>query len=96
VNAIFDDFRVYDYNLTGGEVATLAGGGEPGGNMLLHYDFNEVDPNTVAHNLSNYVYYHPLLSDAELYKGEDPGDRAVDFRDFALVADSWLKEQLWP
>ena len=99
MNAVFDDFRVYDYNLTGAEVQYLAGQGgtAPDNNrMLLYYDFNEVEPNTVAHNSSSYGCYHPLLSDAELYKGEEPNYKAVDFRDFALVADSWLKEQLWP
>jgi hypothetical protein len=96
VNAVFDDFRVYDKALTGTEVQNLYNGTAPDANMLLHYDFNEVGPNTVAHNSSTYEFYHPLLSDAELYEGEVEGYRVVNLKDFAILADSWLEEQLWP
>jgi len=101
VNAVFDDFRVYDYALSAAEIWYLAhsgtGGGTPPDNtkMLLYYNFNEVSGLT-AHNSSTYEYYHPLLSDAELYKGEATGSRVVNLKDFAILADSWLKEQLWP
>jgi hypothetical protein len=100
VNAVFDDFRVYDYNLTAGEVQYLAYDGAAGDppddtKLLLHYDFNEVSGHT-AHNSSTYAFYHPLLSPAELYKGEPQGSRIVNFRDFAVLADNWLQEQLWP
>jgi hypothetical protein len=95
VNAVFDDFRVYNRALTGNEVQNLYYGVAPDANMLLHYDFNEVSGLT-AHNSSTYVYYHPLLSPAELYKGEAEGSRVINFRDFAILANSWLEEQLWP
>jgi hypothetical protein len=100
-NAVFDDFRVYDYALSAAEIWYLAhsgtGGGTPPDNtkMLLYYNFNEVSGLT-AHNSSTYVYYHPLLSDAELYKGEAKGSRVVNLKDFAILANSWLEEQLWP
>jgi hypothetical protein len=101
VNAVFDDFRVYDYALSVEEIAYLAQA--PGetktppddSKLLLHYDFNETS-GLVAENSSDYVYYHPLLSPAELYTGEAKNDRSVDLRDFALLADNWLKEILWP
>jgi hypothetical protein len=100
VSAVFDDFRVYDYNLPIGEIKYLAGtdlSTPPDNNlMLLYYDFNELGPNTVAHNSSSYEWYHPLLSPAELYDEEAEGQRAVDFKDFAILADNWLNEQLWP
>jgi hypothetical protein len=96
VNALFDDFRVYDRALSEDEIGVLAGGGEgPTDKMLLRYTFDETSGDTV-HNSSTYEFYHPLLSDAELYKGEVEGSRAVDFKDFAILADSWLEEQLWP
>jgi hypothetical protein len=95
VNAVFDDFRVYDRALTSSEVGALYSGGGPTDKMLLHYDFNEVSGLT-AHNSSTYEFYHPLLSDAELYADEVEGHRVVDFKDFAILANSWLKEQLWP
>jgi hypothetical protein len=95
VNAVFDDFRVYDKALTYDDVQELFNGGEPDANMLLHYTFNETTGLT-APNSSTYKFYHPLLSDAELYKGEAKGSRVVNSKDFAILADSWLKEQLWP
>jgi len=98
VNAVYDDFRVYDYALSESEIRYLAesGGTEPDNNrMLLHYDFNETSGYTAV-NSSTYEFYHPLLSDAELYEGEAEGSRVVDSKDFAILADSWLEEQLWP
>jgi hypothetical protein len=96
-NAIYDDFRVYDYALSENEIASLAGlgGAAPTGNMLLHYKFDETSGLT-AKNSSTYVFYRPLISAAELYASEAQGSRVVNFRDFAVFSDSWLEEQLWP
>ena len=33
---------------------------------------------------------------ANLYNEEDPGERSVNLRDFAKLADNWLKRLLWP
>jgi len=38
----------------------------------------------------------PVPSPAELYDGEEPGSRRVNLRDFAILAEFWLKEQIWP
>jgi len=38
----------------------------------------------------------PVPSPAELYEFEELGSRAVNFRDFAFLADVWLDEMLWP
>jgi hypothetical protein len=40
--------------------------------------------------------YLPVPSVANLYNEEPPLARSVNFKDFALIADSWLDEQLWP
>jgi hypothetical protein len=40
--------------------------------------------------------YHPVQSSADLHQAELPGSKAVNFRDFAVLADMWLEEQLWP
>ena len=40
--------------------------------------------------------YQPLLSEAELYSGEPALSKRVNFRDFALLAQNWLDENLWP
>jgi hypothetical protein len=33
---------------------------------------------------------------ANLIDGEAPGERAVNMRDFAVLADEWLKREFWP
>jgi hypothetical protein len=98
LNAVFDEFRVYDYALSVNEIKYLAGfssGVVPTGNMLLHYRFDEVSGLT-AKNSTTYVFNRPLLSVAELYKGEPQNSRAVNFKDFAILAEIWLQQQLWP
>ena len=98
LNAVFDDFRLYDYALSVNEIkylAGLAGGVAPTGNMLLYYKFDEVS-GLIAKNSSTYVFNRPLLSVAELYKAEPQNSRVVNFKDFAILAEMWLLQQLWP
>jgi hypothetical protein len=40
--------------------------------------------------------YIPVPSVANIYDDEPEGSRSVDFKDFAILADSWLEELLWP
>jgi len=40
--------------------------------------------------------YAPVASVANLSDDEAPLSRAVNLRDFAVLADQWLEEQLWP
>jgi hypothetical protein len=40
--------------------------------------------------------YSPLISAANIYDQELLGSKAVNFQDYAVLANSWLKEQLWP
>jgi len=40
--------------------------------------------------------YIPVASVTNIYDEEAPLSRSVNFKDFALLADSWLDEQLWP
>jgi len=37
-----------------------------------------------------------VQSVANVYNEEDLGKRAVNFRDFAVLADGWLEKKLWP
>jgi len=48
----------------------LVNDSEPDANMLLHYGFDETT-GTIADNSSTYEFYHPLLSDAELYDSKE-------------------------
>jgi len=40
--------------------------------------------------------YVPLLSEVNLYDEEEPGEKAVNFRDLDVLLDEWLDEWLWP
>jgi hypothetical protein len=40
--------------------------------------------------------YVPVFSDADLYDVEPQGSKAVNFKDYAILVDQWLEEQLWP
>jgi hypothetical protein len=40
--------------------------------------------------------YYSIVSDAEIYDAEAPGSRRVNLNDFAMIAEVWLLEQLWP
>jgi len=36
--------------------------------------------------------YVPIISPAEIYDSEDPGDRAINFKDYDVLLQSWLLE----
>jgi uncharacterized protein YegL len=40
--------------------------------------------------------YIPLRSPANIYDAEPPNSKSVNLRDYALLADMWLEELLWP
>jgi hypothetical protein len=38
----------------------------------------------------------PIQSVADVYQGEAPGNQWINFKDYALIADKYLEEILWP
>jgi hypothetical protein len=50
----------------------------------------------IAHLATQGTGYVPLQSLANLYDGEAPGSKAVNFRDYAVIMNAWLEEKLWP
>jgi len=50
----------------------------------------------MAGGLGSVSHYHPVASVAEVYDAEAEGSRAVNFKDFAVVTNSWLDEEIWP
>jgi hypothetical protein len=50
----------------------------------------------VAWLASEGTGYVPLTSPANIYDEEAPGQKIVNFKDFALVAQHWLQQTLWP
>ena len=65
------------------------------------YVFNRaLDPNEIAYlaDLSpgDGVVHVPVASAAEIYNTEPKGQQILNFRDFAWMADQWLKKEYWP
>jgi hypothetical protein len=40
--------------------------------------------------------HFPIISDADLYKGEPQGQQWINFKDYSLIADQYLEKLLWP
>jgi len=40
--------------------------------------------------------YQPVLSEANFYDQEPQLQKRINFKDFAILADHWLEEDLWP
>jgi hypothetical protein len=40
--------------------------------------------------------YHPVTSPANIYDAEPTNSKRVNLRDYAILADMWLEEILWP
>jgi len=50
----------------------------------------------VAYLATENTGYMPLTSEANLYDGEPVGQKAINFKDYTVLAGSWLEEKLWP
>jgi hypothetical protein len=51
----------------------------------------------LADTTPNDGQLHVLVpSPAELYDAEAAGSQKIDLKDFAILADNWLTEQMWP
>jgi hypothetical protein len=38
----------------------------------------------------------PIVSDADLYQGEAPGNQWINLKDYSVLAEQYLDEILWP
>jgi len=70
------------------------------GDLDEAYIFNRaLDASEIAY-LADTTPGDPLQRDvpsgAEVYEEEPVGQRKVNFKDFALMTDMWLEEQMWP
>ena len=89
-----DDFRIYDYALLAGPIVTLYNGsGQPATSPILWYKLDETS-GSIAADSSGNGYDGSLMFDwfdINLYE-----DGTINFKDYAVLADSWLDELLWP
>jgi hypothetical protein len=60
---------------------------------LYDYAISEAEVVWLASDGTGYV---PLASPTNLYDQEPPDQQAVNFRDFAMLLESWLEERKWP
>ena len=79
----------------------------PEGTTMSYSDTDEVRLYNEALTVAQVAYladltpadgqlHVPVGSKAELSENEDPGSRSVNFKDFAILAQSWLDAQEWP
>ncbi|MHC4747618.1 MAG: LamG-like jellyroll fold domain-containing protein, partial [Planctomycetota bacterium] len=92
-----DDVRIYTYALDFNDVNDLAyQTADPNPWPVYRYEFDETTGYTAADTGTPTIVYGPVSSIANLTDPEPKLERAVNFRDYAIVADNWLQENLWP
>ncbi|MCJ7693237.1 MAG: LamG domain-containing protein, partial [Sedimentisphaerales bacterium] len=92
-----DDVRIYAYALDFTDVNNLAyQTAEPDPAPVYRYEFDETTGYTAADTGTPTIVYSPVPSVANLADPEPKLERAVNYVDYAILADSWLEEFLWP
>ena len=88
-----DDFRIYDYALSQAQIANLANtAADPAVGPLFWYKFDESSGLVAQESAGVEIFYVPLPQpELDVYQ-----DSVIDFNDFAILADEWLEERLWP
>ncbi|MBN2269931.1 MAG: LamG domain-containing protein, partial [Sedimentisphaerales bacterium] len=86
-----DDFRIYDYALSAGDVAMLAGKGEPITGPLFWYKFDETTGDIAKESVETQVNAplpQPLVDTFD--------DGTINFKDYAELLNNWLVEVKYP
>lgn len=61
------------------------------------YDYALSDPEVLYLAVEGAPSLHiPLISPAELYDGEPNGFKKVNFKDYSIMANTWLEKEVWP
>jgi hypothetical protein len=87
-------------NLQMGKRAHDAGGNWPGQlDDVRVYDksltLSEIQ-SIMDGSLGTITDHHPILSPADVYQNEPQGSQWINFRDYSLIAETYLEEVLWP
>jgi hypothetical protein len=85
-------------NLQMGKRAHSAGGNWPGNvDDVRVYNYALSDGQIAYLATEGGAGIHiPIASDADLYQGEPQGQQWINFRDWSVLAGSWLDKVLWP
>ena len=85
-----DDFRVYDYELTQGDIDLLVADSNLAVGPAVEYKLDETTCYMADDLSDSFETYVPLESAANVYDDEPAGSKIVNFKDYALLAESWL------
>jgi hypothetical protein len=92
-----DDVRIYDRALSYADVCDIAlQVADPNPWPVYHYKFEETTGYTAADSGHPTLVYGPVQSVANLTDPEAKLSRFVNFKDFDIFADDWLKEFMYP
>jgi len=92
-----DDVRIYDWALQFADVNNLVYQiADPNPWPVYWYKFDETTGFTAADSGFGTEVYGPVPSKANLTDPEPEFSRSVNLRDYAILADEWLTEKLWP
>ncbi|MDH4241911.1 MAG: LamG domain-containing protein, partial [Phycisphaerae bacterium] len=62
---------------------------------IYNYGLSQAEVAYIASDGASTLHL-PILSDADVYQGETPGNQWINFKDYALIADKYLEQILWP
>jgi hypothetical protein len=92
-----DDVRLYAYALDFNDVNSLSDQtAEPSPAPVYRYEFDETTGLTAADTGTPANVYGPVQSPANITDPEVKLQRFVNFADYAIFADNWMAQQLWP
>lgn len=90
-----DDVRLYSRALTSTEINNIYTGSPPASDLKLHYALNE-SPGAATAADAVSTHYFDIVSLANLYDAESTGSKAVNFKDYVILADQWGTSMVWP
>jgi hypothetical protein len=94
-----DDVRIYDITLDANEIAWISSDGAEGYEPncpAFWYKLDEGAGLTSVDDGCGAIVYRPVQSRANLTDPEPIESRFVNFHDYDILADNWLKQKLWP
>ncbi|UCF42286.1 MAG: LamG domain-containing protein [Planctomycetota bacterium] len=92
-----DDVRIYAYALTEADVNGLSDQtADPNPAPVYRYEFDETTGYTAADSGTPTIVYGPVPSVANLTDPEPKLQRFLNFADYAIFAENWMEQLMWP